>query len=969
MPSCRPVPSARRAVSGLLALALAGGGVAVLAAPAAAAPTGGYLAYALTTDDKLTTFRTDTPGTRPAAVTITGLTAGDDIVGIDVRPATGQLYGLVKGVDSDRLVTIDPATGAATVVGAALSPRLVGTSFGVDFNPVPDRLRVVSDADQNLRFHPTNGGASAVTSPSTTGDLELAFAGADVNAGDNPAVAAAGYTRSVAGTTTTTLYAIETGNDTLVTQAPPNNGTLNTIGAGGLGVGDVTAVAGFDIAPTPAGGDDAFALLTVSGMTDFYSVDLGTGAATLVPGGLAGVDDVAIAVPRLVASVTQAAEGGSAVLSVTRTGDTSEAATVTYATADGTATAGVDYTDTDGTLSFAAGEGTKTVSVPLLQDTLPEGAETIALTLSTASTAHVLSPTAFTLTITDDEPGRGVLLRTVGSAQEIATFSVNAPGTAVTSVPITGLTAGDEVVGLDVRPATGDVVGLVKGTAEDRIVVIDPLTGAATQSGAALSPRLSGTSFGVDVNPVPDRLRVVSNTGQNLRFNMDNGGASAVTAPSTTGDTALSYAVGDANAGDTPDVAAAAYTNSSAGATATTLYDIDVTNDVLVTQLPPNDGTLNTVGALGVDVTGAAGLDIAANGNAAFAALRTAAAATDPVLYAINLTTGAATSLGALPAGTTDLALRTPGRLGLPAATASVKEGRGTADILVTRTAGSEGVVTVAVATSTETGDTAVAGTHYTATTGTLTFADGETSKTLSVPIADDELVEDDTVFTVTLGTRGGAAGVGAITTQKVTITDDDTFDTAITLATDRVRFAGGPAAVLSGRLTGPDGNLAGRTVQIIAREQFTTNARVVRTLVTAADGTFTTSVVPNVNTVFAARFLGDAAEDLAPSVVQVLQKVNVAARLAPLRATVDGPAVVRLTGTTLPAKPGTLVSLQRIVGGKAFAFDAKARVASDGTFALDRRLAPGTYVLRAVVGASHTNGAGVTNNVTIRVV
>lgn len=947
----------RRPLSVLLALALAGGGAVALAAPAAAVPTGGFLVYGLTATDQITSFRTGTPGTRTAPVAITGLTTGDDVVGIDIRPATGQLYGIVKGSASDRIVTIDPATGAATVVGAPISPRLAGTSFGVDFNPVPDRIRVISDADQNLRLNPVTGGASAVTAPSTTGDGTLAYATADAGNGTDPVATAAGYTNNVAGTTTTTLYDVETARDVLVTQAPPNNGTLNTVGTG-LGIGDVTAAAGFDIA---APGNEAFAALTVAGTTNLYSVNLTTGTATLVAGGLGTVDDITIAVPRITSAATGLTEGGSATVTVTRSGDTSTAASVTYTTGSGSATSDADFAATSGTLSFAAGEGAKTFSVPLTQDNLVEGAETFTVTLGTSTADHVLSPAVSTFTITDDETGRAYGLTT---ANEITTFSVQAPGTPTLTRAITGLNAGDDVVGIDVRPATGQVYAVVQGTttASDRIYTVDPTSGSATlvgglTSGTPAAPlRLSGTAFGVDFNPVPDRLRVVSNADQNLRINPADG-VTIVDGPTA-------YATTDANAANDAGVVGAGYTNSVAGATTTTLYDLDATNDRLVTQNPPNNGTLNTVGPLGVDIQNGSDLDITPAGGTAFAALTVGGV---PALYRVNLASGAATSLGALsPATTEDLALASPGRVAVSAATATVAESAATATVTVTRST-PNGTVTVDYATG---GGTATAGSDYTATSGTLTFADGEASKTVSVPVTNDTADEPAETFVVTLTNPTGGASLGATTAQTVTITDDDGAVTSLTLSTAGPRAARGAPARISGTLTGPSGGLGGKTVELVARQQHTTRTAVVRTYTTAADGSFGGEVFPTVNTVLVARYAGSTTDDLAssqsPQVLQVVRtSINAKAALNEL----DGPiATARVFGDTAPAKPGSIVRLQRVVNGQLVSFDAAARVDSAGRWTLTRRLSRGTYVLRVTIGATHSNAAGTSNEITVRV-
>jgi hypothetical protein len=204
-------------------------------------------------------------------------------------------------------------------------------------------------------------------------------------------------------------------------------------------------------------------------------------------------------------------------------------------------------------------------------------------------------------------------------------------------VTISGLGTGETLVGVDYRPLNRVLVGV---TSQNRLVTLNAETGVATPL-STLSVPLNGTSFGVDFNPVPDRLRIVSNTGQNLRINVDTG---AVTV-----DGALAYATTDSNAGSTPQVVAAGYTNAVAArvATGTTLYDIDFAKDILVRQDPPNNGTLVTLGPLGVDFSANSDIDIFSP-NLAYAVNSTGSASS---LYTINLTTGAATLVGAFPAG------------------------------------------------------------------------------------------------------------------------------------------------------------------------------------------------------------------------------------------------------------------------------------------------------------------------------
>jgi hypothetical protein len=194
----------------------------------------------------------------------------------------------------------------------------------------------------------------------------------------------------------------------------------------------------------------------------------------------------------------------------------------------------------------------------------------------------------------------------IDSRNRLVIFSLSDPGTILNSVNVSGLSRRDDLIGLDVRPATGELYAV---SDEDVVYTIDPATGQATAKGAAFSPGISGRTVGFDFNPTVDRIRLVTDRGQNLRLNPDTGQVASV-------DKYLAFAATDVNKGERPDVTGAGYTNSVAGATSTTLYDIDTKADVLATQAPPNDGTLNTVGSLGYNVRTVAGFDILASGPA-----------------------------------------------------------------------------------------------------------------------------------------------------------------------------------------------------------------------------------------------------------------------------------------------------------------------------------------------------------------
>lgn len=485
--------------------------------------------YGLTTSSQLLRFESNNPGAVNLLVSITGLNAGDTLVGIDFRPANGQLYGLSN---TGNIYVINTATGVATVVGTSITPAPSGTAFGIDFNPVPDRLRIVSDADQNLRANPNTGGAATV-------DGTLAYNAGDPNQGQNPNVVAVAYTNNFAGATTTTLYDIDSTLNILVSQNPPNNGTLLTIGP--LGVNPSTLV-GFDIQSTNTG-DTAYASMVLEGDTasKLYRINLTTGAATFL-GNIASavqVRDIAVA----------------------------------------------------------------PAAVPSLN----------AYALSNGNT----------------------LLR----------FNTAMPQTIQQTLTITGLASGDTVAGIDFRPATGQLFAFAQPllpTDGSRLYVINPRTGAATFV-AALSIAPVGTEFGFDFNPTVDRIRINSDQDQNLRTVPTDG--------TVTMDGTLAFMAGDVNAAANPNIVGAAYLNSFAGATTTTLYDIDSNLDILVTQNPANNGTLQTVGSLGVDTSNTVGFDIA-SGNTAFAVLTVGGI---PRLYTVNLTTGFASLVGTIGSGATSV--------------------------------------------------------------------------------------------------------------------------------------------------------------------------------------------------------------------------------------------------------------------------------------------------------------------------
>jgi hypothetical protein len=225
---------------------------------------GGLEVVGLTQDQRLLCFDEGLPSNARRIGTISGLSGDTRIVGIDVRPATGELYGLG---DAGGIYTLSLSDATATFK-AQLSVALDGDLFDVDFNPTVDRLRIISDLGQNLRANVDTG--------MTTEDLDLVYPGTTPTPGLG--VTGAAYTNNdLDATTATTLFDIDTRLDQVVIQSPPNNGSLAATGQLGLdAVGDV----GFDIYSVVRAGKTqevhGFAAISTN-RSRFYRVNLLTG--------------------------------------------------------------------------------------------------------------------------------------------------------------------------------------------------------------------------------------------------------------------------------------------------------------------------------------------------------------------------------------------------------------------------------------------------------------------------------------------------------------------------------------------------------------------------------------------------------------------------------------------------------------------------------------------------------------------
>jgi hypothetical protein len=255
----------------------------VLAAAVVTCSAQDYVAYGVNSSNQLFRFNTSTP----SVVTTIGAPLGFLPEGIDFRPSSSTLYAIDIGENTTQLYTININTAAATPVGDGFSSTGVNydltagnQTFGFDFNPTTlqmsdgsMRIRLVSTAGENLRLHSGTG--------------EIAVVDSDLAIGANAAfVDGAAYSNNIANfnTLTTTLFDMDSRNDNLYTQAPPNDGTLNLVGDFGLTINAERGI-GFDIGTNPTTlSNSAFAVFTRpdspvgnEGQYMIYNVNLGNG--------------------------------------------------------------------------------------------------------------------------------------------------------------------------------------------------------------------------------------------------------------------------------------------------------------------------------------------------------------------------------------------------------------------------------------------------------------------------------------------------------------------------------------------------------------------------------------------------------------------------------------------------------------------------------------------------------------------
>src|SRR5215207_3959774 len=425
--------------------------------------------YGLTGTGSLVSFNAATPGTVSSPIAITGLAAGEQVKSTDFRPSTGQLYGLAtnSAATLGRLYVINTTTGVATALGASTFSLPGIGIFSIDFNPVVDRIRLVSSVGLNIRLHPDLGTILSTDNPLNPG---------------TPTIADIAYSNNTPLSATTTLYDIDFTTDALYTQSG-NLGTLTLVGP--LGV-DASGITGFDISQL------GFAYMQISDgvNSSLYTISLGSGAASLVGAiGKTTVTDIAAA------PITQA----QTQCSFTVTVNGCQLTCPSNITVDATSPAGAVVNYPSPTMSAACGI---VYYFPGSGGTFPIGTTTVHAFINPVQTIYGLTGTG-----------------------SLVSFNAATPGTVSSPIAITGLAAGEQVKSIDFRPSTGQLYGLATNSAATlgRLYVINTTTGVATALGASTFSLPGIGIFSIDFNPVVDRIRLVSSVGLNIRLHPDLG--------------------------------------------------------------------------------------------------------------------------------------------------------------------------------------------------------------------------------------------------------------------------------------------------------------------------------------------------------------------------------------------------------------------------------------------------------------
>ena len=501
-------------------------------------------------------------------------------------------------------------------------------------------------------------------------------------------------------------------------------------------------------------------------------------------------EDSAISLAQPTFTVNENGPGGVATITVVRTGATFGTSTVNFTTTtNGTATAILDYTPTTNLVTFAPGEISRNVTIPIINDALIEGSETVTLEITNAIGSFLLAPTVGTLTISDDDlgPGQIAFASSVYSAGE-------GSGNAVVSLIRTNGSQGIVSVKLQTTDITAasssdytpqNNITVTFGTGETSKNVLIPIFDDVFVEGNEV--------FNVTISNPLGGVSIVGTNTASVNI-LDNDAGLSFSSPTyLVTEEGTAATIGVVRIGGTNGVITVNYTTANIPVLVTNI-DTSVTTNVVATAGLDYTLTSNTLSFASGEVfktfTVFVAEDTLVEGDESFGV-----ALSNPSAGVQLLTSNAVVTILDNDTGFT-----------LSSAAYFVDEGATNLLVTVYRTNANTGPASVSITTITNNA-TATAGSDYTVTGGSLNFTNGEAVKVVLIPINNDLLAEANETFGIQLSSPSPGAQIVGVTLATNTIIDNDAS----------IRFSSTTYAFTEGATGG------GATITVL-RENVTTN-------------------------------------------------------------------------------------------------------------------------------------------------
>ncbi|MEG3939379.1 Calx-beta domain-containing protein [Microcoleus sp. S36b_A3] len=437
-----------------------------------------------------------------------------------------------------------------------------------------------------------------------------------------------------------------------------------------------------------------------------------------------------------------------AAVTVTRTGSSAGTASATVNLTNGTATAPADYANTAIPVNFAAGDSTpKTIVVPIVDDALVEGNETVNLSLTNPTGATLGTQSTATLNIVDNDAA----VPTSTLQFSAPTFRIREDGTAVSAVTVTR--TGSSVAAVSATVSLADGTATAPADYANSPIVVNFAAGDSTPKTIDI-PIVNDTLFEGNetvnlslINPTGNATIGTQSTA--VTTIVDNDSTLQFSSPtfSVNEDGTPIAAVTVTRTGVTSGTVSATVSLTDGTATAPADYNANA----IVVNFAPGDSAPKTVNIPIIN-------DTLLESN-----------------ETVNLSLGSPTgnaSIGTQSSATLDI-IDNDSTLQFSAPTFRIREnGTAVAAVTVTRTGSSTGAVSATVNLS---NGTAVAPADYDNTAIPVNFAAGDSApKIVNIPIIDDTLVEGNETINLSLVNPTGNATIGTQGTAVTTIVDND---------------------------------------------------------------------------------------------------------------------------------------------------------------------------------------------------